>query len=520
MTESCPSHPDPVDRTHTVEQPAGVSRRTMLQAGALTGAAFTLAPMSFAAASSGTSSKTITGHLDTGAADFVYLPVLVPRGVREIAVSYSYDKPPVPPGTLGNSCDIGIFDERGTALGGAGFRGWSGGFRTEFAVSAESATPGYLPGPVRAGTWTVVLGPYQVAPQGLNYQVQVTLTFGAPGPAFVPHYPPQSIPGRRRAWYRGDCHLHTVYSDGRRLPEEVAAAARAAGLNFMVTTDHNTSSSHTVWGPLAGPDLLILTGEEITTRNGHYLALGLRPGEWVDWRYRARDGDYDAFVRQIHRSGGLVVPAHPYCPYVGCRWKFGYRGAGAVEVWNGPWTLDDELSVEAWDAMLVETVRSRRVGWLPAMGNSDAHSVPQVVGLPQTVVLANGLSRDALLDGIRAGRSWIAESSAIQLDVSATGGGRRAGIGDRLALAAGVPVDVTATVSGVPGGSIRFVTDEGQMQLSTLPEGDAGIVSWRTTPSLATYVRVEVRHPLPADTPSPLPFGAMAAMTNPIFLGR
>ena len=380
-----------------------VTRRSVLRAGLLTTAgAIVLAPTRFAAAAPGsTATNTISGHLDTGAADFVYLPVDVPDGVREIAVSYTYDKPAVPPGTLGNSCDIGIFDERGTDVGGEGFRGWSGGFRTEFAISAESATPGYLPGPVRAGRWHVVLGPYQVAPQVLNYQVRVTLTFGSPGQPFRPQYPPQRIAGRPRGWYRGDCHLHTVYSDGKRLPEEVAAGARDAGLDFIVTTDHNTSSSHAVWGPLAGDDLLIITGEEVTTRNGHYLALGLPPGTWIDWRYRARDGgDYPDAARQIHRSGGIVVPAHPYCAFVACRWKFGYDEADAVEVWNGPWTVDDESAVDTWDSMLVESVRGRRP-WLPAMGNSDAHSVPQVIGLPHTWCCRRALARRAAR-GIRS----------------------------------------------------------------------------------------------------------------------
>lgn len=155
---------------------------------------------------------------------------------------------------------------------------------------------------------------------------------------------------------------------------------------------HNTSSSHGAWDPLAGDDLLIITGEEITTRNGHYLGLGLPPGEWIDWRYRARDGgDYSDAARLIHRSGGIVVPAHPYCAFVACRWKFGYDEADAVEVWNGPWTTDDESAVDTWDSMLVESVRGKRP-WLPAMG-SDAHSEPQVIGLPHNVVLSDGLSR-------------------------------------------------------------------------------------------------------------------------------
>jgi hypothetical protein len=97
----------------------------------------------------------------------------------------------------------------------------------------------------------VVLGPYTVAPQGLNWTVQITLTFGEPGPPFAPDFLPTRAAGRGRAWYRGDCHLHTVYSDRRRLPSEVAAGARAAKLDFIVSTDHNTSSSHAGAGPVS-----------------------------------------------------------------------------------------------------------------------------------------------------------------------------------------------------------------------------------------------------------------------------
>src|SRR5256885_16020449 len=100
---------------------SGPSRRGVLTAGAAT-AALTLGPMTFAHAADGTGgtpadgtqvSQTITGHLDTGAADFVYLPVRIPAGVKQIDVSYSYDHPAVTPGDKTNSCDIGVFDERG-----------------------------------------------------------------------------------------------------------------------------------------------------------------------------------------------------------------------------------------------------------------------------------------------------------------------------------------------------------------------------------------------------------------------
>ncbi|WP_406861490.1 CehA/McbA family metallohydrolase [Streptomyces sp. HUAS MG47] len=487
------------------------TRRTLLTTGMAS--ALTLGTVSFAEADTpdGDRTETVRGTLPPGSPDYVYLPFVVPEGVREIHVSYAYERPAVPAGTQGNALDIGLFDERGTDLGGKGFRGWSGGARAEFFVRADDATPGYVAGPVRAGTWSVALGPYTVAPQGLAYSVTITLRSGTPAPTRPPSYPPERAKGRGRAWYRGDCHLHTVYSDGRRTPAEVAALARAAGLDFLTTTEHNTHAGHGAWADLAGDDLLVLLGEEITTRNGHVLALGTAPGTFVDWRYRARENRFGRFAREIRRAGGLVVPAHPHATCIGCNWKFGLGDADAVEVWNGPWTPDDEVSLQAWDAALA---RGRRT---PAMGNSDAHRAPDAVGTPQTVVLADDLTREAILEGLRAGRSYIAESSAVTVDLTVTDGrGRTAGLGEHLRTAPDAPVTVRLTVTGAPGRTARLVTDQGVLHTATLPAEGPGTVEWRTTSAYATYVRAEVRHP--AALP-PLP-GAPAALTNPVYLDR
>ncbi|MCZ0988671.1 phosphoesterase [Streptomyces diastatochromogenes] len=458
---------------------------------------------------------TLRGTLPPGSPDYVYVPVEVPPGTRELKVFYTYDKPAVPPGTPGNALDIGLFDQRGIDTG---FRGWSGGARTEFFVRGDEATPGYLPGPLDPGTWHIVLGPYTVAPQGLSYEVTVTLVEGEPGETPRPVYPADRALGRGRAWYRGDCHLHSWHSDGRRTPAEIGALARAAGLDFINSSEHNTTSSHAHWADVAGDDLLVLLGEEVTTRNGHVLALGTEPGTFVDWRYRARDGRFGRFARRIREAGGLVVPAHPHATCVGCGWKFGFGEADAVEVWNGPYTPDDEVTLAAWDAQLVASVRERGKGrqWLPAMGNSDAHRDPDAVGMPQTVVLAEDLTRAAIQQGLRAGRSYVAESRHVTLSLSVAGGGREAGIGERLAVPEDTPVTVRLEASGVPRCSVRFVTDQGVLFTSEpLPVSGAGVVEWRTTPAYAAYVRAEVRHETAL---GPVP-GAMAAFTNPVFLG-
>ncbi|MFG2943823.1 CehA/McbA family metallohydrolase [Streptomyces adustus] len=499
------------------EEHAGIARRALFVTGAA--AALTLGSVSFAAADGqDQETRTVRGTLPTGSPDFVYVPVEVPAGVRELKVAYTYDKPSVPAGTAGNALDIGIFDEHGTELGGRGFRGWSGGARSEFFVRADDATPGYLPGPVRKGTWHIALGPYTVAPQGLNYEITVTLTYGEPGVTPEPVYPPARAKGRGRAWYRGDCHLHSWYSDGRRTPAEIAALARAAGLDFINSSDHNTHSAHAHWADAAGDDLLVMLGEEVTTRNGHVLALGTEPGTFVDWRYRARDNRFGRFARRIRGAGGLVVPAHPHATCVGCGWKFGFGDADAVEVWNGPYTPDDEVTLADWDNMLVASVREGGRGWIPAMGNSDAHRDPDVVGSPQTVVLADDLTREAIQDGIRAGRSYVAESNRLSLSFTASGPrGEHAGIGGRLEAPRDAPVTVRLEVTGAPRCTVRLVTDQGVLFTSDpLPVSGSGTVEWATTPQYAAYVRAELRHEAAA---GPLP-GALAAFTNPIFLGR
>ncbi|MQA78353.1 MAG: phosphoesterase [Streptosporangiales bacterium] len=493
-----------------------IDRRQFLVAAGTAGAIVVLDPVGFAFADQADEeTRVVEGTLDRGVADWVYLPVRVPAGIREIAVTYSYDKPTVPPGEQGNALDIGVFDESGHELADAkGFRGWSGGFRDSFTISATEATPGYLPGPVRQGTWHVVLGPYTVAPQGLTYKVEITLRRGTPGEPFVPSHAPREAKGRGKDWYRGDLHLHTQHSDGRWEPAQLVAAAKEAGLDFVNSSEHNTSSAAGIWGHHASDDLLIIDGEEITTRNGHYVAAGLEPGTWIDWRYRSVDDALPRFLRQIHRQGALAIAAHPHCPFVGCSWKFGFEDFDAIEVWNGPWTADDEVSLYEWDGTLVTSAR-RGGRWTPAVGDSDSHNDTQVVGLPQNVVLASGLRRDAILSGIRAGHVYVAESASVGLTFGATAEGRTAGIGERLRARGDAKVTVELTVRGVTAGVVRILTDEGQLAQFTLADAAEQTVTWTTTPQQSAYVRAEVRRPVPTPTTP----DTMVAFTNPIFLG-
>ncbi|MGV9847387.1 CehA/McbA family metallohydrolase [Streptomyces sp. NPDC003442] len=118
-------------------------------------------------------------------------------------------------------------------------------------------------------------------------------------------FPPIQARGRGASWYRGDCHIHSVYSDGELTPEQLAADARAVGLDFIATTEHNSSSAHSAWGRHAADDFLVLLGEEVTTKTGHWLALGITPGQVIDWDYRVGD----KLIGRCLDQGEAVRPA-------------------------------------------------------------------------------------------------------------------------------------------------------------------------------------------------------------------
>ena len=103
---------------------------------------------------------------------------------------------------------------------------------------------------------------------------------------------------------RGAFHVHTTRSDGRGTVEEVAAAAKAAGLDFVVLTDHNDFAPRE---PAFIDGVLMVPGVEISTAQGHLVAFGLRrPLEgvrrWMD------GGEAENAVRD---AGGVSVLAHP-----------------------------------------------------------------------------------------------------------------------------------------------------------------------------------------------------------------
>jgi len=328
---------------------------------------------------------------DRFASPWHYLPVDVPPGACAVRVDLGYDRSSA-------VLDLGC-------AGPAGFRGWSGGARRSFVITAEEATPGYLPGELEAGTWHVVLGIYRLPPEGIEYRVtaEVASGRGALAPDPRPEPPPRLTdrPARRDLparpgyrWLAGDLHTHTVHSDGAQTVPELARFAAGRGLDFLAITDHNTISHHAeLPGAAARYGITLIPGQEITTEDGHAGALG--DVGWIDFRAPA-----DSWLDATEQRGGLLSVNHPIGGHVS--WTIPMRRRPPLaEIWHWSWLDLHWTTPLAW-----------WMAWDPAalpVGGSDLHrpGSDALPGLPTTWVESAGDSPEAVLDGLRSGRSAI-----------------------------------------------------------------------------------------------------------------
>ena len=139
----------------------------------------------------------------------------------------------------------------------------------------------------------------------------------------------------------GVVHVHTTLSDGAATPDEVIAAARAAGLKFVVITDHNTLDAKRWEGYHDG--VLVIVGTEVSTTAGHVLGLGI-----PDPVFRF-SGDAEDALDDVLTLGGAAFAAHPTSPRPDFRWTgWPLPGSWGVEVING----DSQWRAAGWGRLL------------------------------------------------------------------------------------------------------------------------------------------------------------------------
>ena len=415
----------------------------------------------------------LTGKLD-GRDNQTYklVPFDVPAGVDRITVDFAYTGR-----EQKTTIDLGLLGPGG--FRNDAFRGWSGGNKSRFTVSATDATPSYLPGPIAGGRWNLLLGIPNIRGEAhAEYTAKVYFSRNGKNPDLL-DAPLRAEPG----WYRGDLHMHGAHSDGSCTTQSgkskapcplflTAQAAADRGLDFIAPSDHNTVSQANAVRELQPyfDRLLLLPGRELTTFTGHANLFGT----WVplDFRVGSADvPDWTALARNAAKLGGFFSINHPIrlsgelC--MGCGWTakpdIDMHFVQGIEVVN---TNDADTAISGipfWQAQLDKGFR------LTAVGGSDNHNAKrrdeshgaEGIGTPTTVVHAAALSQRAVLDAMRAGHVYVDVfgSKDRHLEFAANGDGFDAEMGDAVKMAKDAKAAFSLKVANVDAGSVEIVVD-------------------------------------------------------------
>jgi hypothetical protein len=336
----------------------------------------------------------------------------------------------------------------------------------------------------------------------------------------------------------GAFHVHTIRSDGSGTVEEIASAAAHAGLAFVITTDHG-DGTRTPDPPNYHGSTLILDGVEVSTTEGHYLAMGHQASPYP------LGGEARDVVEDIDRLGGFGIAAHPFSAKESLRWKDWTAPIDGIEWLNTDSAWRDEPlhrlalgilhypirpseaiaslfdrpieALDRWDTM---TQRRRVV----ALAGADAHVRPFPIPSYEQVFRSFGIrvqleadfsgdpEKDAalLLSAIKQGRVYtaidaLAQPGRFRFEVESGTSGAQPG----RVVSVAHPRDVVLEADLPQGGELRLFKDGTLIAQTTQPT-----LRFQTGDQPATYRAEVVLSPM--QNSSPVPW----ILSNPIYVGE
>ena len=189
----------------------------------------------------------------------------------------------------------------------------------------------------------------------------------------------------------GDNHHHSIYSsptfggddDVVESPSEIANSMMAMGLGYGALSDHHNILGHKAWKAGKRDDFIPIISKEISTSNGHVMAMGVdtdviyripEPKDRTDEYLR---GEFVRITDEIKEKGGLAQINHPRDLQKAISWNPDFNDMldifETMEIWNGSNPMmtgsTNDLARTLWHQCM------QRGLFLPATTGSDTHNI-------------------------------------------------------------------------------------------------------------------------------------------------
>lgn len=345
---------------------------------------------------------------------------------------------------LRNQLKFSLYGPQGEFLGRWDSPQYFGKWVTIGPVSSRGFLGHFLP----SGEWTLEIECHGI----FSPEVTVSLEI-------------KTVPSQRaKRWFSGELHAHTNHSDGNCSLDTLMEAAYNSGLDFLVLTDHNTTSA---WNDIDNQfPVKVIPGIELSSYFGHVVVSGIT--EYVDWRAYDRNDPLENAFSHAAAQGAITTIAHPFEPggplCCGCEWEFtnvDLTHLDALEIWSGTWKglngLINWRALAWWDELLNQGQR------ITGVAARDAHN-PNPFFNPHTAntyVQASSSATEEILEGIRLGRVFV--SSGPELELSILGQGQLFTIGDTAPLALGEILDLAIALTKVNEPLVCQVVVDGEV---------------------------------------------------------
>jgi len=197
-------------------------------------------------------------------------------------------------------------------------------------------------------------------------------------------------------WYKGNTHLHSIVSDGRKTALELGTLYRQAGYDFLCLTDHWVSSRCNP--ALTQEGLLWINGVELNGEDSrgieyHYVALG-------DFHGIDKTLTLEQALESVQQQGAFLILAHPF--WMGLNFEDSERfSIQAVELYNHicQWENGKGDGLVFWQHLLSRDTNTLGI----ACDDAHFHREPDVWQGGWLMVNAQECTQPAILAALRTG---------------------------------------------------------------------------------------------------------------------